>query len=106
MTVPPLPGLWSNDVAIHPEALGLTLAEMRDLVESLSLPLKETQVSESSVRRAFDRPDYLLASSPTRMGETAVPVEETAADEVSADEVDVERARVAADDFHDEEGSD
>jgi hypothetical protein len=65
MTVPPLPGLWRNDVAVLPAALGLTLAEMRDLVSALSLPLVEVSVSSSSALDAFPKPDYLLDTEPS-----------------------------------------
>lgn len=64
MTVPPLPGLYRNDVAVHPSAVGLTLREMRDLVEELSLPLVEVRVSEGSALREFVPPDGRVASEP------------------------------------------
>jgi hypothetical protein len=71
MTVPPLPGLWTNERAIHPDALGLTVEEMRDLVETLSLPLVEKAVSESEAASEFPQPDYLLDSAPAPFAGTA-----------------------------------
>ena len=105
MTVPPLPGLWRNDVAIHPEALGLTLAEMRDLVETLSLPLVEVKVSEGKAASAFPTPDYLQPSAPIPLSVGAAAPTEKPADEVAPADVDVERARIAADET-DETGGD
>lgn len=105
MTVPPLPGLWRNDVAIHPDALGLTLAETRDLIEKLSLPLVETTVTESRAVKAFPTPGYLRETAPNAMGGVAGPGDAPAAsadaDEVSPENVDVERARLAADETDD-----
>lgn len=101
MTVPPLPGLWTNERAIHPEALGITLAEMRDLVSSLSLPLVEVSVSEAKATREFARPDYLAPSALLAPG-LVDPYEAVTTDQAAAvDELgavpDVERARLAAD---------
>lgn len=97
MTVPPLPGLWRNDVAIHPEALGITVSEMRDLVETLSLPLVEVKVAESRAVSEFPTPDYLSPTGPNALGGVAVvPAAETSGEEVDPEEVDVERARLAA----------
>jgi hypothetical protein len=100
MTVPPLPGLWTNEKPIHPEALGITLGEMRDLVEALSLPLVEVSVSESKAAREFARPDYLAESAPL----ASAPVDpyqavttETPDEDVPPAAPDVERARLAAD---------
>lgn len=106
MTVPPLPGLWRNDVAIHPDALGLTLAEMRDLVDKLSLPLVEKSVSESKAVQAFPTPGYLRETGPNALGGVPGPGDAPAAsadsEEVAPETVDVDRARIAADEGEDD----
>lgn len=107
MTVPPLPGLWTNDKPVHPEALGLTLTEMRDLVEALSLPLVETTVPEGRAASSFATPDYLLPTAPSTLGGIGAPIEAEIGGagigdgEIGAEDVDVERARVAADETDD-----
>lgn len=64
-TIPGFPGVWKPGEAYHPEALGMTLAEMRDLVERVNAPLQEVTVSERKALRAFDVPSTHLASEPS-----------------------------------------
>lgn len=49
-----IPGLWTNDRPVAPEALGLTLAEVRAAVKELGLPLKEVSVREGAALTAWE----------------------------------------------------
>lgn len=106
MTVPPLPGLWTNDTPIHPEALGLTVSEMRDAIEALSLPLKEVKVAESKAVTSFAKPDYLLPSAPLSIRGRGATVTVAEPDAESADEIGSEHVdtTVLEEAVHDEEG--
>lgn len=64
VTITGLPGLWKPGVAYHPDALGLTLADMRELIESLNAPLVEEKVPEGKAMGGFDLPANHLLSAP------------------------------------------
>jgi hypothetical protein len=87
-----MPGLWRAGEAIHPEALGMTVGDFRDLVAELDLPLRETSVREGTAVRAFYPAEERLETAPvgtfatTGVGDGSdelVPDEPTIGDEVT-----------------------
>jgi len=64
MNVPPLPGLWKNGQAVAAEALNMTVTEVRELMEELSLPIREVSVSERRALKSFPPPAGHIRSEP------------------------------------------
>jgi hypothetical protein len=54
--IPGLPGRWEPGVAYLPEALGLSLSQVEELIESMNLPLEVVSVDEGDARSRFERP--------------------------------------------------
>lgn len=53
VTIPGVPGLWFHDQAILPSALEFTVAEMREAISTLGLPLDEVTVPERKASEGF-----------------------------------------------------
>jgi hypothetical protein len=62
VTFPGFPGVWTPGEAKPVEALGIPLAEARDLVAELNLPLKETQ-TDALAEGALDRTLGLVSAA-------------------------------------------
>jgi hypothetical protein len=63
-----LPGLWRPGEAVHPEALGLSLDEFRDVIKALDLPIKEVKVGEGRALREFKPAHEVMSSGPVPFG--------------------------------------
>lgn len=101
-----LPGLWRPGEAVHPEALGLTVEEMRDVVRELDLPVVEVKVPEDSALRSFRPADDRAESSPAPIGGAHVPSTDPAADvegPTIGEDVQMARTLLDATDASDEE---
>lgn len=46
-TIAGFPGLWRPGVAVHPDAFGMGVAEFRDAVAALGLPLVEVKTTDA-----------------------------------------------------------
>lgn len=82
------PGLWQVGRPMLPSALGLTVTEMRDLIEQFNLPLVEVKVHERHAHDTFpEDPNRIASGGP----ETVVPARAPAA-AGDADTVEVDPA--------------
>lgn len=59
-----LPGVWQYDRPVLPAALGMTLQDLRDLVDELDLPLAEVSVPKDEAYDDFPPPVNHFPSAP------------------------------------------
>ena len=62
-TIPGVPGIWFKDQPMLPAALGYTLAELREAIDILGLPLVEVSVGEKKASDTFPLPPNQLESA-------------------------------------------
>lgn len=80
------PGLWQVGRPMLPSALGLTVTEMRDLIEKFNLPLVEVKVSEKNAHQTFpEDPNRIPSGGPETVAPARAPA---AAADADAAEVD------------------
>lgn len=95
VTLAGIPGIWRLGETYLPDALGLTLKEMREAVATLGLPLREVKVGSGQAYDTFAPDDSnRFSSTAVIAGAGGQPVEEEiAADEpVQGDAVQVDHA--------------
>lgn len=58
------PGLWQVGRPVHPDALGLTVTRMRELVAQFNLPLLEVLIPEGKALHEFEIPANHIETGP------------------------------------------
>lgn len=69
VTLANIPGIWRKGEKYLPAALGLTLAELREAIKELGLPLREVKVGEGQAYDTFAPDDSNRFASSTALDE-------------------------------------